>query len=38
MKEWLLSQGADIEVLEPIELREEIIEIIEAMQQNYRCI
>ena len=38
MKEWLLSQGADMEVLEPIELREEIIETLQAMQQNYRYI
>lgn len=38
MKEWLLSQGADMEVLEPIELREEIIETVQAMQQNYRYI
>ncbi|WP_349726880.1 helix-turn-helix transcriptional regulator [Lysinibacillus capsici] len=38
MKEWLLSQGADMEVLEPIELREEIIVTLQAMQQNYRYI
>ena len=38
VKEWLLSQGADMEVLEPIELREEIIETLQAMQQNYRYI
>ncbi|MEX3744016.1 MULTISPECIES: helix-turn-helix transcriptional regulator [Lysinibacillus] len=36
IKMWLLSQGANIEVLEPIELREEIIETIQSMQQNYR--
>ncbi|WP_155592288.1 helix-turn-helix transcriptional regulator [Lysinibacillus cavernae] len=36
IKSWLLSQGATIEVLEPIELREEIIEAIQTMQQNYR--
>jgi len=35
IKMWLLSQGANIEVLEPIELREEIIETIQSMQQNY---
>ncbi|MFL1997500.1 WYL domain-containing protein [Lysinibacillus irui] len=38
IKMWLLSQGATIEVLEPIELREEIIATIQAIQQNYRCI
>jgi len=38
IKMWLLSQGANIEVLEPIELREEIIETIQSMQQNYRYI
>ncbi|MED3801264.1 WYL domain-containing protein [Lysinibacillus xylanilyticus] len=38
IKMWLLSQGANIEVLEPIELREEIIETIKSMQQNYRYI
>jgi len=36
IKMWLLSQGAEIEVLEPLELREEMIETIQAMQQNYR--
>lgn len=35
---WFLSQGADLEILEPIELREEMIETIQAMQQNYHCI
>ncbi|MEQ6353420.1 WYL domain-containing protein [Lysinibacillus sp. M3] len=38
IKMWLLSQGANIEVLEPIELREEIIETIQSMQENYRYI
>jgi len=38
IKMWLLSQGANIEVLEPIELREEIIETIQLMQENYRYI
>lgn len=38
IKTWLLSQGAHIEVMEPIELREEIIATIQTMQQNYRCI
>ncbi len=38
IKMWLLSQGANIEVLEPIELREEIIETIRSMQENYRYI
>ncbi|MGE7843862.1 helix-turn-helix transcriptional regulator [Lysinibacillus sp. NPDC093712] len=32
---WLLSQGENIEVLEPLELREEMIETIQSMQQNY---
>ncbi len=35
---WLLSQGENIEVLEPIELREEMIKTIQSMQQNYRYI
>ncbi len=35
IKMWLLSQGANIEVLEPLELREEMIETIQSMQQNY---
>ncbi|EON72189.1 helix-turn-helix transcriptional regulator [Lysinibacillus sphaericus] len=35
IKMWLLSQGASIEVLEPLELREEMIDIIQSMQQNY---
>jgi len=38
IKMWLLSQGANIEVIEPIELREEMIETIHSMQQNYRYI
>ncbi|WP_054768397.1 helix-turn-helix transcriptional regulator [Lysinibacillus parviboronicapiens] len=38
IKMWLLSQGANIEVLEPLELREEMIGIIQSMQQNYRYI
>lgn len=38
IKMWLLSQGTNIEVLEPIELREEMIETIHSMQQNYRYI
>lgn len=36
IKMWLLSQGANIEVLEPIELREEMIETIQAMHRNYQ--
>ncbi|MFJ7736510.1 helix-turn-helix transcriptional regulator [Lysinibacillus sp. NPDC097287] len=36
IKMWLLSQGTNIEVLEPIELREEMIETIQAMHSNYQ--
>lgn len=36
IKMWLLSQGANIEVLEPIELREEMIETIQTMYGNYQ--
>lgn len=35
IKMWILSQGAAIEVLEPVELRDEIIKTIRDMQGNY---
>ncbi|WP_017416600.1 helix-turn-helix transcriptional regulator [Clostridium tunisiense] len=35
IKMWILSQGAAIEVLEPVELREEIIKTISSMVNNY---
>lgn len=35
IKMWILSQGAGVEVLEPVELREEIIKIIKDMGSNY---
>lgn len=36
IKMWLLSQGANVEVLEPIELREEMVDTIKAMHSNYQ--
>lgn len=36
IKMWILSQGAAIEVLEPVELREEIIKAIYEMGSNYK--
>lgn len=35
MISWLLSFGADVQVLEPIEIREEIINVIRNMNKNY---
>ncbi len=36
IKMWILSQGAGIEVLEPMELREEIVKTIQGMMENYK--